>query len=79
MSPLRRAETYLAVRLLDLERRLPAGGCTPAGQPDDAALWRDYVDTVAVFAQVRAQLYYAGRAPAPATPVRGPLGRAVVR
>jgi len=62
MSPLRRAETYLAVRLLELERRLPPGGVA-AGQTDDADLWRDYVDTVAVFAQIRAQLYYA---PAPA-------------
>jgi hypothetical protein len=72
MSPLRRAESYLAVRLLELERRLPLNGAPPAvARDDDQDIWRDYIDTVAVFAQVRAQLYYAGAAP-PAHPARAP-------
>lgn len=73
MSPLRRAETYLAVRLQDLERRLPVDGVRAAAgeTPEELALWRDYIAAVAVFAQIRAQLYYAGPASAAPLPSRG--------
>jgi hypothetical protein len=59
MSPLTRAERFLAVRLLELERQMSDA----KGNPE---LWRDYVDTVAAFTQVRAQLYRVPMAAAPA-------------
>jgi hypothetical protein len=49
LSPLRRTERFLAVRLLALERLLP-----PDGQ--DHARWTEYLATVNAFARVRAQL-----------------------
>ena len=49
LSPLRRTERFLAVRLLALERQLPPDG-------HDHALWAEYLETVKVFTHVRAQL-----------------------
>ena len=49
LSPLRRTERFLAVRLLALERLLPPDGQHPE-------LWPEYLDTVNAFTRVRAQL-----------------------
>jgi hypothetical protein len=53
LSPLRRAERWLAVRMHELERQLPADG-------KDHPLWIEYRETVTAFARVREQI---GRPP----------------
>lgn len=67
MSPLARAERYLAVRLLALERQLPDDG-------GNSPVWPEYVATVAALTGVRAQLY-PGRGAAPVTGYPPPTRR----
>jgi hypothetical protein len=50
MSSLRRAERFLAVRLLALERQLPVDG-------GDSPLWAEYVETTSALAAVRGRLF----------------------
>ena len=54
MTPLQRAERFLAVRLIALERQLPADGM-------DSPIWREYVETVQAYTRVRELLF--GRRP----------------
>jgi hypothetical protein len=49
LTPLERAERYLAVRCLALERQLPLDG-------GESPLWREYVEAVGVLTRLRAQL-----------------------
>src|SRR5262245_61396171 len=60
MAPLRRAERYLAARLLVMERRLPTSG-------EDCEWWDDYRRMVDTYRGIRAVLY-PNRPPAPEDP-----------
>ena len=64
LSPLRRAERFLGMRLAALERRL-------GDAPPESPLWDQYTATTDAFAKIRAQLYGATTASVERRTARG--------